>query len=139
MKKKKIFRISALIMSLIFIAVLCVKNSGSPDICLTMENVSAYLLTHGWETDTEKITSQSITIPSEFNEIYQSYNEVQKQQGFDLKKHRGSSATLLTCPVTNYGTDENVVCELILKDTQLIGANLSLTGKNGFIKPLDTH
>jgi hypothetical protein len=137
MKSKTIVRIFVLAVSVILFAVICVKNSSGPVVQITDENVSAYLMTHGWETDTGKLTSEQITIPSEFNDVYTRYNEVQKQQGFDLRKYRGSSAVLLTCPITNYGTDEEVVCELILKDSRLIGANLSLKGKNGFIKPLN--
>ncbi|MCC8016625.1 MAG: DUF4830 domain-containing protein, partial [Clostridiales bacterium] len=42
----------------------------------------------GWEFKTD-YTEKSITIPQEFNDAYNDYNEIQKNQGFDLEKYKG--------------------------------------------------
>lgn len=134
---KKIYIIITLFAAAACVSVCCLCNNRTREKkIITSENITAYLLENGWETDSEMISSEEITIPYEFNETYSHFNDIQKQQGFDLNRFRGENALLITCPVTNYDSENDITAELIVKDTQLIAASLICTGKNGFIKPL---
>lgn len=137
---KKIIYVSAVIlMSAAILSVICFKNRKNPEKNISENNISSYLLENGWETDPEQFISENVTIPYEFSDTYYEYNSIQKQQGFDLQKHCGETAVIITCPVTNYSSSEPVYAELIISGTRLIGADIYCTGENGFIKPINKH
>ena len=50
----------------------------------TNEERIAYLLSLGWEVDPSPILEQEITLPKDFPDVLTQYNELQRQQGFDL-------------------------------------------------------
>lgn len=80
---------------------------------------------------------QDITIPQHFGEIYEEYNELQKSQGFDLKKYAGEEAvlyryTVLNCP--EY--PDNVTANMVICGNILIACDLTLNEENGFTKAL---
>lgn len=137
--KKTIFYVAVLVLTAAFIVLLCVKKSTHNARELSAEQIPAYLLENGWETAPERISSVTVTIPYEFNETYIKYNMIQTEQGFDLSRYKGEKAVLVTCPVTNYSGDEGVYAELIIRDTELIGAALVSDSCDGFIKPLNKH
>ena len=41
-----------------------------------------FLRQFGWEVESQPTEEVEVTIPAEFDKIYQSYNELQKKQGF---------------------------------------------------------
>ena len=90
--------------------------------CATAEERKEYINSLGWEFESEE--EKEITIPSEFNDVYKTYNEIQKKQGFDLEEHKGASAVIYTYKLTNYKDNENVIADLIVADGVLIGADL---------------
>ena len=139
---KKIIIIVILILSAISVLLLVKKIADNKkreiNLCET-DSIVLYLKNNGWETDPEMIACKNVIIPYEFNNIYIQYNNIQKQQGFNLEKYKGSSVLLTICPVTNYHDDSKVYAELLIKENRLIGADLKCSGANGFIKPLNTH
>ena len=52
----------------------------------------AFLKEMGWEVSDEYDECKAVTIPKEFNEVYEKYNKLQKQQGFDLEDYKGKTA-----------------------------------------------
>ena len=105
--------------------------------CATPEERSAYLTSLGWEFDSGE-TEKEITVPSEFNQVYEDYNDIQKKQGFDLEEHKGETATLYTYNITNYKSNENDVADLIVANGVLIGADLcDPSADNGFLTALE--
>ena len=48
----------------------------------------------GWETDKEYDTCRIVIIPQEFDEVYTNYNDLQKQQGFDLEPYKGKTVEI---------------------------------------------
>lgn len=93
----------------------------------------------GWETDDEPLDRKQITIPEEFNEVYSSYNELQKQQGFDLSKYKGKTCDVYTYRIKNYKgheDDNDVICNLMVCDDKLIGADVCSTQLDGFMQGL---
>lgn len=71
----------------------------------------------------EKITdSCEVTIPSDFNETYDDYNEIQKEIGLDLKKFKGKSVQKITYKLKNSKTKYAV---LLIYKGKVIGGHLT--------------
>ena len=93
----------------------------------------------GWETSDEYEECKLVTIPEEFNDVYNNYNELQKKQGFDLSKFKGKSVEIYVYKVKNYPGMEDkdgVNCNLIVCDGQLIGGDVCSTELDGFMQGL---
>lgn len=100
----------------------------------TDEERRTYLESFGWETAKE-FESKELTIPSDWNDVYNSYNEIQKNQGFDLAEYKGKKVELYTYNITNYEKHtEGVVADMLVCDGVLIGGDVCNTAADsGFI------
>ena len=81
------------------------KATSAPALSATVKDNAQrveYLQKLGWQVEVEAIDQQNITIPKQFNEIYEEYNSLQKKQGFDLKDYAGMDATRYTYQILNY-------------------------------------
>lgn len=94
----------------------------------------AFLEQFGWKTSGKASKTEKITIPSEFNEVYTSYNELQKQQGLDLTKYSGEECTKYTYKILNYDGNNKIVANLLVIDSKVIGGDISETKKDGFMQ-----
>ena len=56
----------------------------------TNDDRLAFLSQFGWEVEPTP-EEQNVTIPGEFDRVFVSYNELQKQQGLDLSKYKRQS------------------------------------------------
>ena len=99
----------------------------------------AYLQSYGWEVEPEPVSIEEIVIPEEFSEVFQKYNDIQKEQGFDLEKQKGQRVKRYTYVVTNYPDEpEYIRANLFLcKDKVVAGDICSLRVKDGFIHGLE--
>ncbi len=94
-----------------------------------------FLRNLGWETSDQAINIRDVTIPEEWNEVYTKYNDLQKQQGFDLDKFRGEPATVYSFRILNYEEHpDNMVANLLVCDGCLVGADISCTELGGFMQ-----
>ena len=98
----------------------------------TPEDIKEYLAANGIITAGEPLTKE-IYIPEEFGEVYERYNELQKEQGFDLSAYRGRNARQYTFPVASIkgkiATDTEA--HVILCDGFIIGGDVAETAING--------
>ena len=94
----------------------------------------AYLKKYGFELAKE-CTQKEITIPEKWNDVYNDYNQIQKNQGFDLTDYKGQKATLYTYTVTNYkGDGEYIVADMLVSGGVLIGGDIcNPSAKDGFL------
>lgn len=99
-----------------------------------------FLNRQGYIVKPDPVRREDVTVPSEFNDTYKSYVEMQKAQGLDLEKHKGDKATLFSYAVLNYPEySENVFADLLVADDKLIACQLKYDDEeNGFVKPLIT-
>lgn len=99
-----------------------------------------FLNRQGYIVKPDPVRREDVTVPSEFNETYKSYVEMQKAQGLDLAEHKGDKATLFSYAVLNYPEyPENVYADLLVSDNKLIACQLRYDDEeNGFVKPLIT-
>jgi len=91
----------------------------------------------GWETSDSPSEQRTITIPEEFDEVYKSYNSLQKEQGFDLEDFKGQKAEVYTYPVLNYPDHEDCMqLTLISVGGVLVGGDVCCTELDGFMQGL---
>lgn len=103
----------------------------------------AFLQQFGWEVKETPIEQVDVLLPSSFNDTYEKYNEIQKEQGLDLLKYAGLTCQRYTYEVTNYpGKDSGVVANLLVLDGRVIGGDICSVELNGFlhgfVNPNDT-
>ena len=99
-----------------------------------------FLRQFGWEVDAAPIEEAEVTIPAEFDKVYQSYNELQKKQGFDLAKYMKKDVMRYTYRITNYpGYDGEVYVNMLVYKKKVIGGDVCSADVNGFIHGLDRN
>ena len=77
------------------------------------------------------------TKPKEFNEVYEKYNKLQKQQGFDLEDYKGKTAEVYTYSVKNNGNKKQEVrANLIVCEGQLVGGAVYSAERDGCLQGL---
>lgn len=100
-------------------------------------SVVDYITSFGPEVDVTVCRVDEITVPTEFSEVYISYNNIQKLQGFDLEKYKGKTLTRYTYPVTNYpDTNLSVFAEVLVFEEMIVAADIYSTDSDGFIMAL---
>lgn len=95
----------------------------------TAEGRRAYLHALGWEIDPQSEEQHSLTVPEPLDETLTRYNELQLQQGFDLRLWTGKPVTVVSYTVTN--ADEPTVVTLWISGTVVIAGDVHTTALNG--------
>ena len=92
-----------------------------------------FMAAYGWEVEEEPLEIQEVLIPSEFDETYEKYNYIQKQQGFDLEACCGKQVTRYTYAVSNYpGRPDGVQLNLYVCEEFPVAGDVVCTGADGF-------
>ena len=101
----------------------------------TNEKVVEYISASGWITESSPFEISHIKIPTEFDDIYKSYNEIQKKSGFNLEDYKGKTATKYSYKVLNHkkSSTQTVSANVFICDGKIIAADLSAKGETGFI------
>ena len=84
--------------------------------------------------DDEK--SKDIVIPSVFSDVYENYNALQKNNGFDLSAYKGEQAEVYTYPVTNHPEGDGVMMNIIVCKGRIIGGDICSAEYDGFMTGL---
>lgn len=111
-------------------------KSGMSIKASTHEERMAFISQYGWEIDEEPVEVQEVIIPSEFDETYNAYNEIQKGQGFDLTVYAGMRAKRWTYTIKNYAGYENKDCirvNILVYDGLVIGGDVCSIELDGFM------
>ena len=96
---------------------------------------AAFISQFGWEVDAEPVEILEVAIPEDFDDVFLSYNELQKQQGYDLEKHKGERAKRYSYHITNYpDAKQEVRISIMVLDGRVIGGDVSSTALNGFMQ-----
>ena len=139
-RKKGLVICGGILIALLVILIVCgIVHKATAKIypMKTESERQAFMSEMGWEVSEEYTSCKVVSIPEEFNETYESYNELQKEQGFNLKKYKGEMVEIYTYAVYNYpGNPENVVINLMVFDGNLIGGDVSCNELDGFMQGL---
>ncbi len=96
-----------------------------------------FLKQYGWEVQ-ETPEEEEVRMPSEFDRVFASYNEIQKRQGLDLTKYAGRKVMRYTYKLTNWqDSAKEVYATVIVYKNRVIGGDLCSPGRDGFVLTLD--
>ncbi|MBQ8503616.1 MAG: DUF4830 domain-containing protein [Clostridia bacterium] len=103
----------------------------------TAEDRISFFSQFGWEIDEEPVEVKEVIIPTEFDETYSGYNELQKSQGLDLEPYKGVRVKAWCYEIKNYPGYENkenlIHGNILVYDGIIIGGDVSSTELDGFI------
>lgn len=114
----------------LFVAVFTLAGCGE-DPC------RVFLNDLGYETEREPVESAAVKIPEDFGDVYENYNELQKEAGFDLVPYKGKDCTRLTYQIKNHPLSDGVRANIILCEGVIIGGDISTVAIDGFMLPLE--
>ncbi len=113
------------------------SNDGSLNLkASTHEERMNFVSQFGWEIEEEPVEIKEIAIPTEFDDTYNAYNQIQKEQGFDLTEYAGKRAKRWTYVVKNYEGYENKECiyiNILVHDEIVIGGDVCSVELDGFM------
>lgn len=98
-----------------------------------------FLSEFGIKTEHKSVSSEEIEIPYVFDDVYNNYNLIQIQAGFDLMDYRGKKAIRYTYKIQNFPNDTNgnIYANVICLRNRQIGGDICCVGIDGFILPLN--
>lgn len=104
----------------------------------TAERRIEYIRSFGWDVDIAPTSITEIRIPAVFDEAYEQYNALQREQGFDLRKYKACYAYKYTYDIRNYAEPSPVpICaSLIVCEGKIIGADISSAEADGLVTVL---
>lgn len=108
------------------------RDGGTPQLNDNTQRV-AYLQSLGWEVEPEPVETLQFLLPDPLEEPYLTYNELQKEQGFDLTPYCGRQVARFTYTVTNYpGRSSGVQLNLYVCEGVLAAGDVCCLGEDGF-------
>lgn len=99
----------------------------------TNEERVSFLQSFGWEITIQPAETREVMIPAQFNDVYTTYNVMQKAQGFDLKPYAGETCTQYKYKVNNYPEEPEVYATLLVYGGNIIGGDLACAEVDGFM------
>lgn len=105
---------------------------------LTNEDRVSFLKEYEWEVDEQPVEFEEVLIPSEFDEVFTAYNDLQKTQGYDLLKYKGKRVMRYSFNVKNYpNVKENVRANILIYKNTVIGGDVCSVNLDGFMHGLE--
>lgn len=103
----------------------------------TNEERIMFLNKLGWEVEPAPMEEKTVVIPREFSDVYENYNALQLEQGYDLSQFCGLEVTIYSYTVTNYaGFKGTVVADLYVYQGRVIGGDIHTLAIDGFMHGL---
>lgn len=91
----------------------------------------------GWQVSSEPDEAADVVIPKKFDDVYQSYNTIQKEQGTDLTRYRGKRCKRYSYTVLNHPSGlSNIRLNLLVCGGKVIGGDICSLGLDGFLQGL---
>lgn len=105
----------------------------------TQEDIKNYIKSFGWEIEENPVEVVDVLVPNEFSDVYTNYNQIQKQQGFDLEKYKGKKATRYTFVVLNYpNMPDHIRADVITCGNEIIASDICSVQIDGFMYGIDS-
>ncbi len=118
----------AIILLIIIVGLFSVDNA-------TNEMIVEYIEDLGWEIEATPKEITYLTIPKQFDAVYETYNAVQKHSGFNLEEFKGKKVTRYTYRVLNHKESKTtrVIAGVFVYENTIIAGDISSADVNGFL------
>ncbi len=118
----------AVVIFIIIFGVFSIDNS-------TNRMIVEYATRLGWQVNPSPAEISHLTIPKEFDAVYETYNAVQKSGGFDLTQFKGKSVTRYTYIVQNHAEcpGSQVILGVLVYEKRIIAGDISSVDSGGFL------
>ena len=104
----------------------------------TDEERAAFLLKYGYQVVPVPVDKNELTLPKVFDEIYQDYAQIQKENKLDFERYKGKAVTRYTYKVLNYpGNPDDVFANVFVYKDKIIAADIFFPKLDGFIHGLN--
>lgn len=102
------------------------------------EEAVALFQSLGYEIKVPPQEIKQMKLPETMDNIYEDYNQLQKQAGYDITPYLGKLVVRKTYLITNYSESDqiNVVGNLFIYDNKVIAGDITNVAINGFMHPL---
>ncbi len=122
------------------ISVPTAKISGKSMKAETNEDRVAFFSQFSLNVNEDPAEVKEVVIPPEFDDVYNSYNELQKSQGLDLEPYKGVRVKMWSYEVLNYPGFENsgtIRGNLLVYNGNVIGGDVCNIQLDGFMTSFD--
>lgn len=101
----------------------------------------AFISQFGWDVDKDPVEVTEIIVPTEFDEVYEKYNEIQKEQNLDMSLYSGKRVKRWTYSVNNYpgyeARKDVIQLSILIYEGTVVGGDVSSIELNGFMHGFD--
>ncbi len=132
----KRFSIKAAIIAVSGVIAAAASCAGSYTV-RSAEDAAGFLSSRGVAVSGEG-SCKTVTLPAEFGEVYERYNELQKQAGYDLTKYASREAEVYTFRIAsvNGSPSDYTEAHVMVCDSSVIGGDLASLSPEGEMAPL---
>lgn len=109
------------------------EETGASVKIQTPQDCVQYLTQMGYQLDAASCRSKKVQIPKTFDAVYETYNDLQKECGFDLSRYAGKKVDLSTWTVTNWPDGEAVLVDVLVYKDKVIGGAVYTASVEGFM------
>lgn len=145
MKKQRVFAVIFSLFFMILIIVAAWLGKQDDHTLKTQETLTEntnderikFLNGFGWQTGSEPCTISDVLIPTEFDDVYSKYNDLQIAQGFDLSDYKSLLVKKYTYEILNYPNakeGEVVYANLLIYQNDIIGGDISSARLDGYMQ-----
>ncbi|MBE6800123.1 MAG: DUF4830 domain-containing protein [Ruminococcaceae bacterium] len=113
------------------------ENMGISLSAVSEEDILSFISNYGWQVDDAPVEVRDVIIPETFDDVYNNYNEIQLEQGFNLEKYAGQRVKRWTYIVRNYPdtspTDDFIRINILVSDGVVVGGDVCSVKLDGFM------
>ncbi|PKM62421.1 MAG: DUF4830 domain-containing protein [Firmicutes bacterium HGW-Firmicutes-21] len=111
------------------VAAVAIEYSGIK----TEEDRQTFFKQFNYEVKSSPLEVVKVSIPDEFDSVYNTYNDIQRAQGLNLAKYKGKEVTRYTYEVKNYEYEGTVLATIIVHKDKIIAGDICSIDGEGFI------
>ena len=112
------------------------KNLSVNNSATDISDILQFISNFGYTVKNEPDEIKEVVITSEFYDVYENYNAIQKKQGYDLREYAGRRVKRWTFTITDYPgyeKEEYIKINVLICDGKVIGGDVCSLKLDGFM------
>ena len=102
----------------------------------TSVELKSFIDSYGWTVNEEPDEVREVVVPEEFDDVYENYNALQLEQGFDLSSFKGQRVKRWTYTITNYPgyeSEDFIKINILVYSGCVVGGDVCSVKLDGFM------